>query len=239
MVRSRFGLKALGLCVLVLGLMGISAGVAQAEGGKWFYEKAELKAELKPSLEGEIDGSATLKTKIIGKEVKFTCKEATLVSVKLEPEGKLTTGGSVKFGKCVTFLGGVESKACEPFTGAEKGVVVTDKGKGLLALHTGGITTTIIEPEVAGKAFGTIHMSELCSIGEEVPVFGKLFIKDTEVSKELVKHLITEGPLTSLYVISDTAEHLETKIEGGAKVFLGSTHASKSETTGLWSALAK
>jgi len=205
--------------------MGISAGAAQAEGGKWFFNGAELSAALEPQVVGEVDGtSATLKTKIIGKVVKFTCTKATLVGVKLKSGGTLSTGGSVRFEGCKTFIEGVESKSCEPFTGSEKGVVVTDKGKGLLALHTGGLTTTIIEPEVAGKAFGTIHMSELCSIGEEVPVFGKLFIKDTEATTELVTHLITElEALTKLYVISDTAEHLETKIEGGAKVFLTGT----------------
>ena len=258
MVRSRLGLKALGLCALVLGLMGISAGAAQAEeGGEWNLAGKALSthtAGLDPSVTATIvpATTASLLTEIIGKTVRFTCTNVTLVNTKLQVKGILSPGGSAEFTGCKTFLGVLngegkvekeaESVPCEPFSiiGGKKvsGVVVTDKGKGLLALHTGGITTTVIEPEIAEKAFGTIHMGEFCSIGEEVPVFGKLVIQDqvaAQATEERVTHTIQAlKELTKLYVISKTVEHEKTYVDGAAEAKLAGTHAGLK-----WSGKAK
>jgi len=252
MIRSRIGLKALGLCVLALCTMGVVAGTAQAEaGGEWLYEKKFLKefsgGALELEVKGEVDTSSvpkdvSLLTKIIGKKVKFLCEEFKLIGVKLAVGGIILPGGRVLFHKCKTYIDEVESKSCEPYTLLEGGVkdaglILSNKGKGLLALHEGA-TTTVIEPEVAGGSFGTIFMSELCAIGEEVPVFGKLVIGDNVLAEALEDkevHLIKSvATLTKLYAISDTVEHLESSVDGFAKVSLAGAHAGK-----VWAGHAK
>jgi len=52
-----------------------------------------------------------------------------------------------------------------------------------------------------------------------------LFLKDGEGKAEAhqIKHLIEQGPLTSLFVGSDIAEHLESSLIGSAWVSLGGT----------------
>jgi hypothetical protein len=245
MVRSRLGLKALGLCALVVGVMAISASAAQAEaGGTWLLNGAALAAGLEPEVVGSLENEmGALLTEIIGKTVRFLCTTATLSGVRLQTGGLLSSGGSVRFTGCKTFLGKLnekkevveekESTPCEPFTlnskkEKEAGVVVTNKGKGLLALNGAKETETLVEPETAGGPFATIHMGELCSIGEEVPVFGKLYLKDCnkEALVDKKEHLIEEDTtLSQLWVISDTEEHLRTKIDGSAIVKLAGVHA--------------
>jgi|GEM_PF-2465536 len=68
-------------------------------------------------------------------------------------------------------------------------------------------------------------MSELCSIGEEIPMFGKLFFKDCKNAFliHLLEHLWEIGPLTELWVVSKTEEH-KTSILGSWWAFLGGEH---------------
>jgi hypothetical protein len=79
-----------------------------------------------------------------------------------------------------------------------------------------------------GEEFVNVRLGEECSIGENLPIFGKLTLWDClEEGKGALKHaethLVTEfKPLTKLYVISDTAEHLETSLDGSANVKLAS-----------------
>ena len=70
-------------------------------------------------------------------------------------------------------------------------------------------------------------MGEGCAIGEEVPIFGEFSAWDCVSNSNWLAHntvhLITEfKPLTHLWVISDTAEHLLTKIDGSAEIKLAS-----------------
>jgi hypothetical protein len=244
MVRSRLGLKALGLCALVVGVIAISASGAQAEpGGTWLLNGAALASGLEPEVVATLENEmGALLTEIIGKTVRFLCTAAKLIGVKLQTGG-LIKGGDIRFTGCKTFIGKLnaskevieesESKPCEPFTINEKkekeaGVVLTGKIKGLLALNAAKETETLVEPETAGGPFATIHMSELCSIGEEVPVFGKLYLKDCnkEALVDKTEHLIEEDTtLSQLWVISDTEEHLRTKLDGSAIVKLAGAHA--------------
>jgi len=211
---------------MLLGLMAFSASGAQAEvGANWMMNGSNITSALLPSLNLALENnSASLLTIIAGANVKYTCTGAELVEAKLETEGKLTNGGKVKFTGCETFLNGALSAVCVPKTaGQPNGTIVSNAGKGLMVLHEGQPVTRI-EPSV-GEIFATILEGEECSLPEMVPVKGKLFIKDckNEGKVELVTHLIEQGPLTHLFVISDTAEHAA-NIDGSANVTLTGAH---------------
>jgi len=216
MNRSKNRFRALGLCTMVLGLMAFSTASAQAElKNHWQVNGTVVSGAASHAVEVEKieNETASLLTTINKTSVKFLCKSAKLNGVSLITEGKLTEG-TVTFHSCVTYLNGVLSPPCEPFTGANKGLIVSEKGKGLLALHEGQLLT-VITP--VGVNFGTIFLGEECAIGEEVPVTGKLTLKDTEVGVEKTTHLISEGPLTSLTALGNPAT-----IEGAAIVKLTS-----------------
>jgi hypothetical protein len=238
MVRSRLGLK-----VLVIGVMAISASAAQAEAsGEWLLGGNMLSnytAGLEPEIASELENAmSALLTEILGKTVRFLCTTATLSGVKMQTGGLLKPGGKARLTGCKTFLGKLnakeevieesESAVCEPFTinakkEKEKGVVETGPLKGLLALNAAKETETLVEPEVVGGTFVTMHFSETCAVGEEVPVSGKLYLKDCnkEGLVDKTSHLLEEDTtLSQLWVISDTAEHLRTKLDGSAIVKL-------------------
>jgi hypothetical protein len=246
MIRTRLGL--LGLCAVVLGVMAFSASAAQAEtGAKWLIlteetfknEKGETEhkvktaEELSAAVQGELENSdGSLLSKIVGIKVKFLCTAATLIGVKLEGNGSLTSGGRVKFTGCVTYLNEELAPECEPkTTGEPLGTLLSNEGKGLLVLHepSPGVKegVTRIEPKV-GTTFITLTLGASCPIGNTVPIIGKLFVKDCEgkLTTHLVTHLIEElKALTKLWTISETPEHVAT-IDGSAKVFLaGVGHA--------------
>jgi hypothetical protein len=208
MTRTRNVFKALGLTALVLGLMAIAAGSAQAEAGsKWTVggvvtgsEAASLKAEvqlkellkIKPE---EAEPTAILLTKIAGAKVWFlTHVTPKLVGVKLEGEGKLTEGGTVEFTKVTTDLNEKASPPCTPLgtagNDATLGTIISKEGKGELVLHefknAEGVTVkegvTQIKPKsVTSNVFATLFFGEECSLPAEVPVITKL---GAELEKE-------------------------------------------------------
>jgi hypothetical protein len=242
MIRSRLGLKALGLCALVVGLMAVSAGVAQAEssGGSWtFLNGATLEVlpnnqTIGGAFEPSTDG--TLLSTIAKKELEFLCTAFTVT------EGKLITGGTVlgslTFSGCTTKIGKVTQASCEPNAkGIHPGVIETLKIKGTLLLHklTGGTIHKVIiaEPD-EGSAFLHMELGVKCSIGEDVLVGGKLALWDPAQGGSTHKgsQLITEFvPLTHLWVISDTVEHAA-HLDGSANVSLTTINVGKS-----WAAL--
>jgi hypothetical protein len=82
MIRSRLGLKALGMCALVFGLMGVWASVAQASetGGKWTYinGSGQLKtieeAGIEPEIGAKVDVTVVLHSEALeGTEVLVQC----------------------------------------------------------------------------------------------------------------------------------------------------------------------
>jgi hypothetical protein len=178
---------------------------------------------------------ATLKTKIGGAEVKFTTSTAPeLVGVKLEGEGKLTTGGQVKFTGLTTELSGKASAPCTPLGTAGNdstlGSITSNKTKGNLVSH-GGDGVVQVLPETA-NTFGKLFFGEECSLPEEVPLITKskeakgLVLKDPlGIGSELKEHEIAElAALTELWVISETVEHKAT-VEGKAAVGLTGAHS--------------
>src|SRR6188472_2259521 len=246
MIRSKLGLKALGLCALVVGLMAVSAGVAQAEepGGAWTFLNVQGKELLElpnnETIGGRLDcTSGTLLTEIAKTKVGFTCESFKATGAKLIKGG--TALGLLVFEKCFTTLNGTKSAACEPKAGGtEKGVIKTLELEGRLLLHKLKEKPTdkvfIVEPDVAAGAnsFAHIELSEECSIGENVLIFGPFAFIDCLGHGEVheVEHLVTEfEPLTKIWAISNTAEHAA-RIDGSAFVFLTGANIGKE-----WAAL--
>ncbi len=234
MVRSRLGLKTLSLCALVLGLMAIGASGAQAS--EWYYLKGtELLAmkDLLPSVQIALESTATLHFETAaGTKVLFLCPKAEAVGVKLVEGGK-TTKGKVKFTGCTTDLNGAASKPCEPFTGANKGEIVTNEGLGSISLHgvaPNNVPTFVVSPET-GTTLATIQMGETCSIGESVPVTGTLVLEDCLglFTKEKINHLIQEhATLHNLLALGRSALLL-----GSANAFLTGGEHLNLEWAGL------
>jgi hypothetical protein len=233
---------------MMFGLTAFSATAAQASvGARWLvlesagvlWSEAKVN-EGKASIVAEADTTVIKHTKIAGVAILYECKKLAAVNAFLLVNGSIgespgnVKGSKLKLSECITKLNGVTSTACEPFVGTEKGVVTTNPGHGLLVLHelAGGVKDDLIQflPD-SGETFFTIRTGEECSIGENIPVIGKLYFKDCQnlALTHLAKHLLEVGPLTELWVISKTAEHVAT--------LLGSAWASLSGpgTGKLWS----
>jgi hypothetical protein len=250
MIRSRLGLKALGMCALVLGLMAVWAGVAQAEnsGGNWTYlekGKPEILENLKifegtlaePEIGGEIETTGILHAEALeGTKVLYECKAFTVVTgSKLKANGVAL--GKLVFTECTTLLNGVKSDACEP----KEGKVTTNLIKAQMLLHklaVGGVVDRILiaegETEAGAAAnFASIESEGACALGTKVPVGGKFAIEPSNPTTHEVKHLIKEFPeLTALWILSNTKEHKST-ILGSAFAFLKGIHEGL-KFAGVW-----
>lgn len=241
MLRSRLGLKVLGLSALVVGLMAfVTSGVAQAEtGAKWTYiNPTTLKLETFTSALLPVAGiklDSITKTIFFktggGTEVSITCTgEALSGEPKLLENGSISEGQSVMTG-CNTFLNGKLSAACLPKTsGAANDEIKTNKFVGLLELHKLAASTddVILLIPVVKNAKGetlaaTIEMGEECSIGSTVPVTGSLVVYDcppSTILEHLVEHLIEEFPaLRLLKALGQPAT-----IKGSSWLFLIGAH---------------
>lgn len=242
MVQPKLGFKALSLCALVIGIMAfVTSGIAQAEAGaSWTYidpSTGELKTFTKTLLplgNAKLDSStgSLLFTTGGGTKVAFVCTAGALVGeggVKLLETGS-TSEAQVKFTGCKTTLNGVESKPCEPHTGASKGEVITKKGVGLIKLHKladgkndAVVLITPTEKNAKGEPRGAIiELGELCAIGESVEVTGDLTVSDSqnEFSVHKVEHLAEEFPaLRGLKALGQPAV-----VDGTALVFLEGVH---------------
>jgi hypothetical protein len=249
-------LKILGLCTLALAVMAISAGSAQAEKGAfWLVSGVKISEALLPSLGGSlVNNTGKLLAKIGANSFHITCTAATTVGAHLvEPNGSLL--GQVKFSGCKLFkLVGETATllgACEPHVGAEKGVIITNEGKGLILLHefSAGVKEGVVdlEPKV-GNVFATIVSSEECAFGEKIVVGGfknakgeevvtklvvsnvekleiekEKFIEENNFLKDQVTHVIKELPaLTKLYINKNEAN--VASIDGSANIFLTGAH---------------
>jgi hypothetical protein len=225
MTRTRLGL--LGLCAVVFGIMAFGATAAQAT--KWlvlngsgvFVDAATLPASVTGAIE---NNKATLLTKILGALTHISCTAGTLVNVTLQGEGKVSEGGKVQFTGCSVVLEGKAAPECEVHSaGKPVGTVETLEGKGLAIKHNTEILTRL-EPKT-GETFVTLQMGEECPIGENVPIKGKLFVKDCVLNgatTEAVTHLIEEGPLSTLTALGNAAT-----IDGSANISLTGAHAGR------------
>ena|SRR6188472_809373 len=231
------GMKAAGLCALVIAAMAVSAGSAQAEesGGKWTFINAsgELKELPEESFGLKADGgSFVVLSTIAGMKVEFICAGIAFNGAKLLVGG--TALGSIRFNLCTTKLNGTTSAACKPNAeGKESGVIKTLKLLGTLLLHKLGNGTKdkiiLLEPDTGSTAFAHVEMGEECPVGESAPIGGKLALLDCQGAGEThqVEHLFTEfEALTHLWVFSDTAEHA-VRIDGSILGFLSGANVGK------------
>jgi hypothetical protein len=244
MARSRVGLKGLGLCALVLGLMTFSVSAAQAEvGAHWNIIKAT--GELV-----QVNETNKLFALLEIKEVEnntitlsFTTKAGTKVailctSMKFDEGGLLQANGGISLGRllfrgCFTSLNGVAAGGCQTHsTGKPKGEILTEKAKGLIVLdklESGEVDDFIKIVPDEGLVFAKVEMGEECSIGETIKMEAKaagegLWLKDggPEPNKsfleEKVEHLI-EGSLTGLIALGQP-----TTVVGSALLRLVNEH---------------
>src|SRR5436305_4757897 len=233
MSRIKLGIKVLGLCALVFAFMGIASSGAQAAAQWLVLVGGEVSEGTGGELKLETDKTAILHSKISGVSVLFECPTIATVTAKLGAAGTIAEGGKIKYSGCTTSLNGSVSKPCEPSNGGtEPGVIVTKPGHTVFVLHELSPTVkdelTKVLPDV-GNTFATIEMRKECSIGTKVPVIGELFLKDCENAflTHLEKHLVEEGPLTKLFVISETEEHKASLLGSAwAKVLFNSVFRS-------------
>lgn len=229
MIGKRTGLLA--LCGVVFALTAFTATAAHAEvGANWLVldSNGVLKTSLEASLVMETETIQIQHTKIAGISVLFECKKASGENTVISAGGTLT--GKMKSSECITKLNGVTSAACEPKAeGKEKGVIKSNALHGVIELHelANGTKDDVLRvlPN-SGETFATMEMGEECAIGEKVPTIGKLTLRDCQglFLTHLVEHLFEIGPLTELWSISKTPEHLST-ILGSAWARLGGAHA--------------
>src|ERR1700710_1656691 len=232
MIRPKLGV--LGLCVIVLGLIAIPANSAQAA-LSWLVlnSPGTTATELKAELIGEKDSAdLSLLKKLLGIKGAITCTNIELLGANLETGGTLTNGFKAKFTGCEAYGKGTleDPLKCKVHSaGQAVGTILTNELKGELVLHEikAGVKEVLakIEAKTAGGALATI-LTEGCALPESTPVKGVVFLKDCEktATTHLVKHLIEQGSLTSLFVGTDTVEHLETSLDGSAWVKLGGPH---------------
>lgn len=223
MLRSKLGL--VGLCVAVVGLMGLVVASAQAS-SEWtiLNSKGERKTatELPATLEGKIAGaSVSFNIHTFSIKIRLTCTSASIIGMKLEKEGKLTSGSRIKLIGCRTFnaASGTELPGCRPKIGAFGfGEMESASLKG--QLQTNGEIK--IEP-VTGATLFEFEFEPECTIPSPTSISGVLFLEEGEgeLGVHLQEHLLRQGPGTSLNFASDTAEHLETSLGGSFWVFLG------------------
>ena len=183
-MRTRLGLKVLGLSALVMGVMAIgTTGAAQAEAGSCF-------SYLAPALTcfGALEPKA---------EVKFENNTGTLLIANVNLEVLCTTAKFIEGGQLGgtgVLLGKVQFEGCvslsktpsltklnsctpkDPVAGVP-GTIRTEKGFGLIVLHNGEPVLKL-SPDT-GKTLAKIFLGEECAVSEELIVEGHLVVQDT------------------------------------------------------------
>src|SRR5690242_5866973 len=103
MTRSKLGMKALGLCAMLVGMFAFT-GVAQAElGAFWLVTAKAITESLLPAVSAETDKEFVLLTTIGEKQIHLKCPTINLVGAHLvEPLGKI--------------LGKIDLKGCKFFS---------------------------------------------------------------------------------------------------------------------------
>lgn len=231
-MRTRLGLKAIGISALMMGVMAIgTAGVVHAEAGAcWSYlingvQKCLGEGGLvaKPLFElGNNTGTLSIEN------VNF---EILCTGVELDEGGQLAANGSILLGRlrftgCITLSRSPilsELGACtpnDPVGGL--GVILTEKLTGLIKLHESE-PIILITPDSA-KTLVKIFLGEECSFGEETLVKGELVLGDCEGKGSFEEHKLTHlfeefSKLRLLHVGTNKAT-----IDGSANITLDAPH---------------
>lgn len=236
MIRSKLGLKVLGLCAMLVGMFAFT-GVAQAEvGAFWLVSGAKISEALLPTVEAKTDVEGSLLTTLGGKEIHLRCPNIKLVGAHLvEPLGKIL--GKIDFSGCKFFtlegspLSEKEKTACEPSAEGVKGLIVTNNITGLIKLHEGQPVIEAV-PTEAKKPFVNLFLGEECGFGENLKVGGPfegagggvVFLKDCQgkALTDLAEHLVEE--LSALTKLTVNGGATAATVHGSAWAFLGGAH---------------
>ena len=210
-MRTRPGLKTLGLSVLMIGVMAIgTAGVAQAEvGACWsLINPANGKLECFPSnLEPKVEIALEERTGTLlieNTNLEILCAKGALVTAggTLGPEGTVLLG-KVLFSECIGLergppLGQLKIlSACTPTDPKDGfGTVVTENILGLIVLHNGEPVLLLKDDSALNENLATIFMSSECPVGDEIIIKGELILQDTRgktaFETHATSHLIQE-----------------------------------------------
>lgn len=243
MTRSKIWSKGLHVCALVLGLMAVWAGAAQAEstGGNWTYETAGGVLKTFEGTLAEPEGNVEIDSEIIlhsegleGTKILYHC--IAVFAPFLKFKGGAIIVYRLVFSGCIALLNGVQSLACKP----KEGKITTNLIKTQALLHklAGGSVDKVLigegQTEAGGPAnLATIESTASCALGIKVPVGGKIALEPSNPTTHEVKHLIREfPPLTHVWLLSDTAEH-KANILGSLWIFLAGAHSGL-KWAGLW-----
>jgi hypothetical protein len=226
MVRSRLGLKALSLSVILIGTLAFTSAVQAEPTAFWLANFAKFSGGLSPTVEAETDVVGTLLTELTGKFIHLKCKVIKLVGAHLvEPVAQFL--GKALFHECDSLslktAGGelVLQSACEPSVGASKGLIETNSITGLIVLHEGKGSLEL-KPTTAGGLFATVNLGEECAFGSALKVGGVFFLEDTGFSSDAAKHLVKELSALTKLVINEGSK--TATIDGSAWTFLGGAH---------------
>jgi len=228
MTGSRFRLKALGLCALVVGLMALSAGSAQATvGSSWFLGGAGLSEPLKPEAQATLESNmGSLLTTLGGKGIHILCTAMKLIGMVIFNPGGGALGkadfSGCEFLELVTPGGATKKNAfCTPSAEGVSGLIITNYIKGLIELHepSAGVKEGFVKfsPDT-GTISATIHLGEECAFGENLKIGGTIGVRDCnqEFTVEKTPHLF-EPVLQSLVVNEGTTA---ATLDGSANVRL-------------------
>ena len=242
-MRTRLGLKVLGLSALVMGVMAIgTTGAAQAEPGACFgYLAPSLTcfSSLEPDpLIAFENNTGTLLIANVNLEV--LCTSASFIeSGKLGGTGVLL--GRLKFEGCISLEKNAPLKklnSCTPHDPVGGlGTIITKKGEGLIQLHNGEPVLKL-SPDDPNLILALIELGEECSVSEGLIVKGHLVIRDSPTTHEVggvklvlktskeqfethaASHLIEEHPTLHLMTVGINSA----LIDGTAVVTLKSPH---------------
>lgn len=195
--------------------------------GTWLLGKGKLTEALLPSLKMIPEGkSVTLLSSVLKFPFEIVCTGMQLIGGKLELLGKISSATKIEFSGCQDKFKGEPLEECSPHTsGAAKGQIVSNQLKGQLDYHEGHTTEPFIRfRPSSGSTFMTLEMGTLCPLGNKMPMGGTWDFKGETLGTLAAEQLFVEGPLKSLWLISDTAEHKVT-MDGSAILSLTGEHA--------------
>jgi hypothetical protein len=224
-------LGLLTLCALLLALTVFST-IAHAEvGAKWLLAEGGAGTNLVGFLEAEVELEKDSPVLVMHSEILKIKVLLLCTDLKIVGNPKLIANGGISsfkilFSGCTTDLNNVPNASCTPKDATEgvAGTILTKSLHALLVLHNGEDVLKVL-PEV-GETFVTKEMPPPCVIGTKVPLIGELALKDCQnlALTHLAKHLVEPfEPLTKLWVISKTVEHVATLL-GSAWGFLKGAH---------------
>lgn len=218
-MQSRTGSRTLWLCTVVLMAMALGTSVAQAS--TWMVNGSNLTSGEEAAVGSLPNAHLNVLGEISHTKVEALCTVGALDAWKFI-KGGLTTRFRIILKSCNMKLNGIVTSSCEPNNeGKEPGVIRTKELEGVIAEHSTGEDFISIKP-AEGSTLAVIEMSKLCAIGTKVPIIVtslSLIDSSGKINTEEKSHTFREGPLTELWFISKTSEHV-VKVDGEIKITL-------------------